>query len=62
MIKVSGMSCVNCEKKVKETLRSIGLRRVKIDLETGNVSFKNRKDIPLEAIKEKIEERWKSVV
>lgn len=51
---VKGMSCKNCEKHVKDALRKMGLKRIKINLETGEVSFRNKKEIPLEEIEKTI--------
>lgn len=62
MIKVSGMNCINCEKKVKNALKNLGLKRVKIELSTGVISFKNKKNIPQEVIEEKIKELGYEVV
>lgn len=56
IIKVDGMSCKHCEKRVTETLRSLGLRRIKIDLQTKEVAFRNKKNVELDKIKEAIEE------
>jgi len=61
-IKVKGMSCGNCEKHVKEALKSIGLKKIKVNLETGDVSFKNKKELPLEQISLKIAEIGYEVV
>lgn len=59
---VKGMSCKNCEKHVKEALKENGLKGVKVNLETGEVSFKNKKEIPLSKISEVIAEVGYEVV
>lgn len=56
MIKVSGMNCIKCENKVKNALKTLGLKRIKIELSTGVITFKNKKGIPQEVIEEKIKE------
>jgi len=56
VINVKGMNCQHCEKRVMEALKSLGLKKIKIDLSTGEVSFVNKKDLPLETIKKTIED------
>lgn len=53
-INVKGMNCKHCEKRVDEALKSLGLKKIKIDLKTGEVSFKNQDEVSFEVIKEKI--------
>lgn len=55
-IKVKGMNCKNCERHVKNALQSLGLKKIKINLESGEVSFKNKKEISPKLINEKITE------
>lgn len=61
-ILVEGMSCGNCERHVKEALKEIGLKKIKVNLETKEVSFKNKKEISLNEIKSKISEIGYQVV
>ena len=48
-IKVNGMMCEHCKKKVEKTLKSIkGVKKIKVDLESKIVSFvfkENKVDI-----------------
>lgn len=61
-IKVKGMNCRNCEKHVINALKSIGLKKIKVNLETGEVSFINKKEIALKLISDKIAEIGYEVV
>lgn len=54
MIKVEGMHCNHCKKKVETALKDLGLKGVKIDLETGIITYKPNKKVNLELIKETI--------
>lgn len=59
---VDGMMCKRCEKKVVEVLRALGLRRVKVNLDTKEVSFKNKKNVPVEDIHEAITDAGYEVI
>ncbi len=59
---VDGMACKRCEKRVIEVLRNIGLKRVKVNLDTKEVTFKNKKDVPFERIKEVIEDAGYKII
>lgn len=54
---VNGIHCKNCKKHVEEALKSIeGIKKVKVDLESGNTVIKSKEEISENIIKEKIEE------
>lgn len=56
-IKVNGMMCGGCEKRVENVLSSIdGIKSVKADHSTGNVSIEAEGNIDRELVKEKIED------
>lgn len=59
---VDGMSCKRCEKRVIEVLKELGLKKVKVNLDTKEVSFKNKKDVPIEKIHEVISDAGYQVV
>lgn len=61
-ITVQGMSCEHCKAKVIKTLKSLKLKKVEVDLETGKVSFKEHKKVSLDDIKEAISSVGYSVV
>lgn len=50
---VSNMSCVHCEKKITKALKDIGIKKIKINLETKEVEIKLGK-VSKEAVKEAI--------
>ncbi len=54
MLKVEGMSCMHCKKKVETALKDLGLKSVKVDIETGEVRYKENKKITTEQIKQTI--------
>ncbi len=49
-LKVVGMSCNHCAMKVKKALSELKVKKVKIDLESGVVSFKENKKVTIEEI------------
>ena len=56
-IKVNGMVCGGCKKRVENALKTIdGIEDVVADYENGNVAIKTNKEIELSTIKEKIED------
>lgn len=55
MIKVQGMSCMHCKGRVEAALKSLGLKKITIDIETGIVTYKENKKVTQEQIKEAIE-------
>ena len=57
IIKVKGMKCDHCKKRVEESLLKVeGIKKVKIDLKTGNVQITSKEDIPFSQLKTIIEE------
>ena len=57
IIKINGMKCEHCKKRVEEALLQIeGIKKVKVDLKTGNVKITSKEDIPYSILKEVIEE------
>lgn len=54
-INVQKMSCKHCEKRVIDALKKLKLKKIKVDLETGNVTFSNKKNIEFKLIKNEIE-------
>ncbi len=62
-IKVEGMKCAMCKKHVEEALKSVdGVKKVKVNLETGIVEIKSKEEIDNEQIKNKIDELGFNVV
>lgn len=55
-LKVVGMSCNHCAMKVKNALGELKVKKVKVDLETGIVSFKENKKVTTEEIVKAITE------
>ena len=56
-IKVSGMGCENCVHHVTRALEGIpGIKNVKVDLQTGEVTFDNPDAVSMEKISAIIEE------
>ncbi|BAU22933.1 hypothetical protein THC_0539 [Caldimicrobium thiodismutans] len=55
-IKVLGMTCEHCVKRVEKAILSTGkARNVKVDLTTGKVTFEKDESLSLEEIKNNIE-------
>lgn len=55
-IKITGMSCEHCVKRVKDALSKIeGVKEVYVELATGRGYIVSEKEIPLSVIKEKLE-------
>jgi len=53
---VKGMTCEHCVKRVERAILSTGkARNVKVDLNTGKVSFEKEEDLSLEEVKRNIE-------
>lgn len=52
-LKVKGMMCHGCEKRVENALEELGLKNVKANHEKGAVFFENN-GTPLEEIKNRI--------
>ena len=52
-LKVNGMMCHGCEKRVENALIELGLKNVKADHEKSEVTFENN-GTSLEQIKERI--------
>lgn len=62
-IKVEGMKCAMCKKHVEEALKSVdGVKKVKVNLETGIVEIKSKEEIDNEQIENKIDELGFNVV
>lgn len=55
-IKVEGMMCGGCERRVESALKELGLTNIKADHEKKVVSFENNNNTPLEKVKERINE------
>lgn len=55
MISVKGMSCMHCKSRVEVVLKSLGLKKIKVDIATGIVTYKENKKVTKEMIKEAIE-------
>jgi len=53
---VKGMTCEHCVKRVERAILSTGKAwNVKVDLNTGKVSFEKEEDLSLEEVKRNIE-------
>ena len=52
-LKVNGMMCHGCEKRVENALTELGLKNVKADHDKSTVTFENN-GTPLEEIKNRI--------
>jgi copper chaperone CopZ len=50
---VSNMTCVHCQKKITQALKDIGIKKIKIDLESKEVVIKLGK-VSKETVKEAI--------
>jgi copper chaperone CopZ len=56
-IKVKGMSCEHCVIRVSNALKSlVGVKDVKVDLNSGEASFEKPKDLMMEDIFKVIKE------
>lgn len=47
---IPDMSCIHCEKHIRQALKDIGVKKVKINIETKEVEVVTKK-VSLEAIK-----------
>lgn len=57
VFKVEGMHCVMCKKHVEEALKSLdGVKKVKVDLESGNVKIKSKEEVNEDNITKAIDE------
>uniref|UniRef100_A0A7V5XH59 Heavy-metal-associated domain-containing protein n=1 Tax=Thermodesulfobacterium geofontis TaxID=1295609 RepID=A0A7V5XH59_9BACT len=55
-IKITGMSCEHCVKRIKEVLSKIeGVKEVSVDLSSAKGYIISQKEIPLSLIKEVLE-------
>jgi len=56
-IKIQGMSCQHCVMSVTKALGSIpGIRSLQVDLVKGEATFENSQDIPMQSIRQAVEE------
>jgi copper chaperone len=54
-VKIDGMSCMHCVNAVKKALEGLdGITKIEVDLERGEASFENTKNLPLKEIKDAI--------
>ena len=61
-LKVNGMACTGCENRVKNALKTIdGVKNVDASFENCYVKIELSKDVPLDTIKETIEDLGFSV-
>lgn len=57
VIKIEGMSCMHCSKKVEEALKSLkGVKKVEVDLEKKEAIAIMKQEIDAETLKNVIEE------
>ncbi len=62
-IKISGMSCEHCVKRVTKALSELpGVGDVKVDLKTGTATFEKSESLTLDDIARAIEEAGYKVV
>ena len=55
-IKINGMKCDHCKKRVDEALKNINeIKKVKIDLKTGNVKITSDEEMNMNNIKDIID-------
>lgn len=55
-IKVSGMTCKNCERAVKDALLEVsGVTHVNVNLDDGNVTIDHSDDVDVPTFKEVVE-------
>ncbi len=56
-IKVDGMMCQNCVAHVTEALKNLkGVKKVKVDLQSGTAKIDSKKDLDEASLKKAIEE------
>jgi len=57
-IKVTGMTCKNCERAVKEALLEVsGVTKVVVSLDDGNVTIDHSDDVDVATLKEVVEDQ-----
>jgi len=57
-IKVTGMTCKNCELAVKEALLEVsGVTKVVVSLDDGNVTIDHSDDVDVATLKEVVEDQ-----
>jgi len=57
-LKVSGMTCKNCEKAVKDALLDLaGVNDVSVNLDDGSVNIKHEQAVEIGTLKETIEDQ-----
>lgn len=57
MIKIEGMSCMHCAKKVEDTLKALkGVKQVNVNLEEKNATVVMKQEISNETLKNAVEE------
>ena len=57
-IKVSGMTCKNCEKAVKDALLDVaGVTQVSVNLDEGSVVIEHAESVNAEQFKEVVEDQ-----
>lgn len=62
-IKVKGMSCSHCAGAVTKTLETTeGIKNVKVDLATGEVTYEEVKPVSMDTVKDKIKKAGYEVV
>lgn len=61
-LNVEGMTCANCALGIKKQLEKKGLQEVNVNFSTGEVLFKNAKNLPLQEIKDGINKLGYKVV
>ncbi len=62
-IKISGMSCEHCVKRVTKALESLpGVKNVKVSLKSGEATFERPENLSVEEIARAIEEAGYKVV
>lgn len=55
-IKVSGMTCKNCEAAVKDALLDVtGVTKVDVDLDSGDVTITHNEDVKTATLEQTIE-------
>lgn len=54
-IKINGMNCKHCAAKVENALKDLGLKKVKVDLESNKASFKENDKVTEAMIKEAVQ-------
>lgn len=61
-LNVKGMNCKHCQANVKQALKSLGLKRIKVDLKKSTVSFKENKDVSINQVVELIKQAGYEVI